>query len=363
MVATLVAVRHAVLLSGGVDSSVALLHVIRSNASSVTAYYLKVWLEDELDYVGSCPWEEDLGFARDVCDQLGVELRIVPLQLEYHERVVRYAIEELKAGRTPSPDIFCNQRVKFGAFYDYLSREHPGEEWRIVTGHYGRVRDCGDHVELLRALDPVKDQSYFLSHVSQEQLRRIEMPIGAMRKAQVRAAARRAGLASSRRKDSQGICFLGKIRYPEFIRHYLGESPGPIIDVATGRTLGSHKGYWFHTIGQRQGLGLGGGPWYVVGKDIDHNTIFVSHSVTVEDQERSAFRIARLTWIWEPPGNDSVLVKIRHGPELTSARLRWLDDNTVEVTMERSDRGVAPGQFAVLYDGEVCLGSGTILEE
>ena len=358
----LIGVHYAVLLSGGVDSSVALSRLVGSGADSISAYYLKVWLEDELSYLGSCPWEEDLEYARAVCRRFGVDLVVVPLQLEYYERVVRYTVAELSAGRTPSPDIFCNQRIKFGAFLDYLER-HGRPDARIATGHYARIERIDGHVELLRSPDPVKDQTYFLSHLSQAQLGRIDFPIGELRKRQVRDLARDLKLPNQDRRDSQGICFLGKIKYNDFIRHYLGESPGPIINEETGDELGTHRGIWFHTIGQRQGLGLAGGPWYVTRKDVQNNTVYVSHSVDVGERSRSRFQISDLCWTWEAPRVDSVLLKIRHGPALTPARIEWIGEDTIELTMETPDRGVAPGQFAVLYDGEVCLGSGTILDD
>jgi tRNA-specific 2-thiouridylase len=358
----LVNVHYAALLSGGVDSSVALLRLTESNKAPVTAYYLKVWLEDELDYLGECPWEEDLRFARAVCELAGVELCVVPLQLEYYERVVQYTLSELKAGRTPSPDIFCNRRIKFGAFLEYVQRE-CGSDVAVATGHYAGTRESADHVELIRSPDPVKDQTYFLSHLSQEQLQRIVFPLQDLQKAEVRELASRYSLPNQDRKDSQGICFLGKIRYSQFIQHYLGEQPGEIVHEETGRVLGSHNGYWFHTIGQRQGLGLSGGPWYVTRKDVGRNVIYVSHSEAIRDQERDRFRIGKLSWTWRPPDNGSVTIKIRHGPAMIRSLIAWLDHETIGVTMEEGDRGVAPGQFAVLYDGDTCLGAGTILEE
>ncbi len=353
--------RHAVLLSGGVDSSTALAELVRQGLP-VTAFYLKVWLEDELDHLGDCPWEEDLAYARAVCERFDVELRVVPLQLEYYERVVSYTLEELRSGRTPSPDIFCNERIKFGAFLDYLLEHERDEEMKIATGHYARILDRGDHVELGRSPDPVKDQTYFLSHLHQDQLRRIAFPIGSLDKDEVRRRAHELDLPNKDRRDSQGICFLGRIRYPEFIRHYLGEQPGDIVELETGRVLGPHRGYWFHTIGQRTGLGLGGGPWYVVRKDAHANVIYVSHSRNADDRAKRAFVVSELSWTWRPPERDRLLVKIRHGPDLRDATVRWIDEQRMEVTMDRADRGVAPGQFAVFYDGEVCLGCGTIAD-
>ena len=354
--------RYALLLSGGVDSSTALAEVVKAG-HLVTAYYLKVWLEDELEYLGECPWEEDLRFAREVCRRFGVELRVVPLQLEYYERVVEHALGQLRAGQTPSPDVLCNERIKFGAFLDYLAREQPAPDIRVATGHYARTIRRDDHVELTRSPDPVKDQTYFLSHLRQDQLARIEFPIGAFEKREVRSRAHAYNLPNKDRRDSQGICFLGKVRYPDFVRHYLGERPGPIVDLDSGRPLGEHRGWWYYTIGQRTGLGLSGGPWYVVRKDTDGNVIYVSHAVSVENRARATFTAGELSWTWKPPTSDRLLLKIRHGPGLVGASIKWIDGDTIFVTMDRADRGVAPGQYAVFYDGETCLGCGTIQQE
>lgn len=373
--------RYAVLLSGGVDSSTALRELVRDGTNEVTAYYLKVWLEDELDDLGECPWEEDLRYAREVCGAADVRLEVVPLQLEYYERVVSYALAELRAGRTPSPDIFCNERIKFGAFLEYLGDRPGAADWpgaagwagtargvRVATGHYARLADAGDHVELLRSPDPVKDQTYFLAHLRQEQLQRLAFPIGSMTKDEVRARAREYRLPNRDRPDSQGICFLGKVRYPEFIRHYLGERPGSIVEHETGRELGRHRGYWFYTIGQRQGLGLAGGPWYVVRKDVGQNVIYVAHALAAQDRARRSFRVTELSWTWRSPlaGPDDsaeVTLRLRHGPTMIPASIRMTGHGTLVVEMQTADRGVAPGQFAVFYDGEICLGGGRIGEE
>lgn len=351
--------KTAVLLSGGVDSSVALYELLRQGRNDVTAYYLKIWLEDELSYLGDCPWEEDLAFARAVCDAAGVRLEVVPLQVEYYERVVEYALKELKVGHTPSPDIFCNQRVKFGAFFDKVGEDFD----RVASGHYGIVDRSSTPVRLLRSPDPVKDQTYFLSHLSQSQLSKIEFPIGGYRKAQVRDLAHEYKLANQARKDSQGICFLGKIKYNDFVKHYLGEKPGSIVDRETGKKLGEHKGFWFHTIGQRSGLGLGNGPWYVVGKDIDANVVLVSHQEHRQDQNRQDFIAGELTWIHRSPAAGEVLnCKLRHGPELLPCRVQPVGDGSrLAVHLENGDPGIAPGQFSVFYSGDECLGAGMIL--
>jgi tRNA (5-methylaminomethyl-2-thiouridylate)-methyltransferase len=347
-------VKIAVLLSGGVDSSVALRLLQREGETDITAYYLKIWLEDDVAALGHCPWEEDLGYARAVCDSAGVPLRVVPLQREYYERVVSYAVAELKQGRTPSPDIFCNERIKFGAFLQAMGDTCD----RVATGHYARVGSDAGGPLLLRAPDPVKDQTYFLSHLRREQLARALFPVGGLLKKDVRRLARDLDLANKDRPDSQGICFLGKVRYPEFVRAYLGDRPGSIVEKETGRVLGTHRGYWFHTIGQRAGLGLSGGPWYVVAKDVAADVVYVSHASA--RQARSTFTASSLHWIAGPPARDRLLVRIRHAPTLVPCVVRPLSRESLEVTMEQPDAGIAAGQFAVLYDDEVCLGCGVI---
>ncbi len=374
----------AVLLSGGVDSSMALWRLKEQGFSDIVAYYLKIWLEDDTSYLGACPWEEDLAFAQAVCDQAGVELRVVPLQLEYYDKVVGYALEELRAGRTPSPDIFCNQRIKFGAFFDRLAgADGTGlpPDFKVASGHYARI-DCLDgRYRLLRAPDPVKDQTYFLSHLSQAQLSRILFPVGDLVKDEVRSQARRYDLANQDRPDSQGICFLGKIRYPEFVKHYLGEQDGPIVNRESGEELGRHQGFWFHTIGQRTGLGLSGGPWYVSAKDCPRNVVYVSHGSQAAETLRSEFAVEGLNWLsgtaptadelraWASVPSEAgdavgLCLKLRHGPQLIDCELSWSASRpgVLEVRLGRGDRGIAAGQFAVFYRGEECLGSGKIIE-
>lgn len=347
----------AVLLSGGVDSSVALRLLQEDGRHDITAFYLKIWLEDEVRFLGNCPWQEDLDYARAVCEQAGVPLRIVPLQREYYERVVGYALAELRAGRTPSPDIFCNRRIKFGLFPERIESEFE----RIASGHYAVVKRMGGGVVLARSPDPVKDQTYFLSHQTREQIERSMFPIGGYRKTEVRRLAEELALPNRNRKDSQGICFLGKIRYPDFVRHYLGERKGEIRDRETGRVLGEHDGYWFYTIGQRQGLGLGNGPWYVSGKNVDTNIVYVTHGERIDEATYASLLLSELHWINGPPGRADLSVKLRHGPELQDCRVSPTADGGLRVSLERPDRGIAPGQFGVLYDGEVCLGGGKIV--
>ena len=228
----------AVLLSGGVDSSVALALLSRQKGLALKAYYLKIWLEEELSFLGDCPWEADLAYARATCERLGVPLEIVPLQSEYRAQIVEHALAELRRGRTPSPDIFCNQRIKFGAFYQRVA----GECEQIASGHYARVEEAGGGFRLRRAPDPVKDQTYFLSNLSQTQLAHIRFPIGHLHKDQVRAHAAEFDLPAKDRKDSQGMCFLGKINYRDFVRFHLGEVRGDIVEQASGQKKGSTEG-------------------------------------------------------------------------------------------------------------------------
>lgn len=365
----------AVLLSGGVDSSVALRLIQNSGARDITAFYLKIWLEDELAFLGDCPWEEDLNYARAVCEQAGVPLRVIPMQSEYQERIVSHVVAELKAGRTPSPDILCNQWIKFGLFLDKIE---PGYE-KIASGHYAQVEERDGQFWLKRSPDSVKDQTYFLSRLNQQQLSRILFPIGHLHKSEVRAEAQRLNLPNRDRRDSQGICFLGKIKYPEFVRFHLGEKTGDIMNIETGRKLAEHKGVWFHTVGQRKGLGMAGGPWYVVKKDLEKNIVYVAHSEHYLDLARQEFTVSDLHWInadrsgvgQAPPPvpfgcpaqtnkTFQLKTKVRHSPHLEPCHLERLPNGRFKVTLAEKDQGIAPGQSAVFYDGEYCLGSGVI---
>jgi tRNA-specific 2-thiouridylase len=350
----------AVLLSGGVDSSVSL-RLLHEQGHRVTAFYLKIWLEDELAFLGDCPWDEDLRYARAVCEQIGVELKVVSLQKEYWDYVVSYVIDEVKAGRTPNPDVFCNKQIKFGMFLEYLNREHAGEFDKIASGHYAHIEYEGARARLMQTPDPIKDQTYFLSYLTQEQLQELVFPIGRLAKHEVRVLAQQFDLPNKDRKDSQGICFLGKLKFSDFIKQYLGEEKGDMIEVETGEIKGSHNGFWFYTIGQRQGLGLGGGPWYVVAKDAQANRIYISKDYHADDKQRDTFIVHNMHWISGKATQKMKLeVKLRHGAHKHACVINPTDDGRYLVQLASRDQGIAAGQFAVFYDGNECLGAGII---
>mmetsp|Transcript_4758 Transcript_4758/g.10580 ORF Transcript_4758/g.10580 Transcript_4758/m.10580 type:complete len:840 (+) Transcript_4758:37-2556(+) len=386
----------AMLLSGGVDSSVALNLLVRQNYN-VTAFYLKIWLEDELSHLGQCPWENDYNVCKAVCEQAGVPLETVSLQHEYKDRVISYTVDEARKGRTPNPDIMCNSRVKFGCFYDAI--DGRGFDY-VASGHYAQLEEASKDegagnghksMRLLRAPDPVKDQTYFLCALSQDQLSRVKFPIGSYRKSQVRDLAHQFNLPNRNRPDSQGLCFLGKVKFDEFINAYLGTNPGDIEDATTGRVIGRHNGLWFHTVGQRKGIGKvlnpiesSRGPWYIVAKDCERNVVIASNEYDQEafDEARSDFYAEDITWIaGSPPSrlrsigeagkrwkNGRFTMKIRHGPTMVNGTLTLDEDGpdgTVgSVRLDNKDKGLAPGQYCVFYnlDDEECLGAGVISE-
>jgi tRNA-specific 2-thiouridylase len=347
----------AVLVSGGVDSSVVLAR-LHEQGHDITAFYLKIWLEDELSFLGDCPWEQDLGYVRALCEHLNVPLEIVPLQEAYRDRIVQYTISEVRAGRTPSPDVWCNVRIKFGAFLEAIGDRYE----KVASGHYAQVVFGDDGLyHLQTSPDAVKDQTYFLSHLTQAQLARLLLPIGHMTKEHVRAEAQRYQVPSRDRKDSQGICFLGKISFAQFIEHYLGTRQGPLVEEETGKCLGTHNGFWFYTIGQRKGLVLSGGPWYVARKDPATNTVYISCQYHAAEKQRDRFVMSDVHWIsGQRPAVSQVRMKVRHGPEFHTAQLSDCGEGRIAVQLAQRDQGLAAGQFAVMYVGDECLGCGVI---
>lgn len=343
----------AVLVSGGVDSSVALA-LLKQSGHDVTAFYLKIWLEDEMSFLGQCPWQQDLEYVQAVCNQLNVPLEIVSLQQEYHARVVKYAIDEVKQGRTPNPDIFCNSMVKFGAFYEQVGHKYDA----IATGHYADTVMRDGIMFLQLTPDPIKDQTYFLARLTQEQLQKVMFPIGKYTKEEVRKLADKFDLANKDRKDSQGLCFLGKIKYRDFIKEHVGTEKGSLIVYETGEKKGEHEGFWFYTIGQRQGIGLSHGPWYVVAKDVVTNTVFISNQYYVPEKNRTTFTISDI--IGTIIEGDTYSIKLRHGEHLHTGVVVSYNGTVATIKLEESDQGIAPGQCAVFYKDGLVIASGII---
>lgn len=327
-----------------------------------TLFYIRIGMEDKAGYI-DCPAEEDIEITTYIARKYGCKMEVVSLHEEYWENVVSYTIDAVRRGLTPNPDMMCNKLIKFGTFEQKWGHSFD----KIATGHYATTTGIEDKIYLSTAADKVKDQTYFLGQVDYLQIAKLLFPIGHLQKSEVRAIAARQGLPSALRKDSQGICFLGKINYNDFIRRYLGEKPGKIIEWETGRILGEHKGYWFHTIGQRKGLYLSGGPWFVVRKDIPENTIYVSNGYDPETQYGKEVDLQGFHFITGNPWGDlseekAITFKIRHTPEFTSGKIKRTGD-IYRIESDDKIQGIAAGQFGVVYDREcrLCLGSGMII--
>ncbi|MGM9803531.1 MAG: tRNA 2-thiouridine(34) synthase MnmA [Muribaculaceae bacterium] len=351
--------RIAVLISGGVDSAV-VVHKLKEEGHDLQLFYIRIGMDND---EGDCSAEEDIEMCQLIAHKYGLPLEVVSLHQEYWDNVMEYALRTVKAGLTPNPDMMCNKMIKFGYF-----EQRWGHEFDMTaTGHYATT-DVVDGVKYLAtAVDPVKDQTDFLAQISYEQLQHLMFPIGNMPKAEVRRIAQEANMPNAYRKDSQGICFLGKINYNDFIRRHLGERKGNIIEIETGRKIGEHKGFWFHTIGQRKGLGLSGGPWYVVKKNPKDNVIYVSNGYDTEKQYGRTLHIDEMHFISGNPwqgveGPVDIMFKNRHTPEFIKAKFTHIADGEYVIESERDVQGIAPGQFAVIYDaqGHLCYGSGVI---
>lgn len=355
----------AMLLSGGVDSAVALHRLIEQGADP-HLFYIRIGRDTD---EGDCSAEEDIEMCSLIARNYGLPFDVVSLHQEYWDNVMEYALRTVKAGLTPNPDIMCNSIIKFGYFEDRWGKDFD----LTATGHYASTTfDEQGKKWLATAIDPVKDQTDFLARISYKQLIHITFPLGDIPKPRVREIAVEANLPNAFRKDSQGICFLGKINYNDFIRRHLGEKPGSIVEIETGKKLGEHRGYWFHTIGQRKGLGLSGGPWFVVRKDVDDNVLFVSRGYDTEKQYGRTLHLAEMHFITENPWNEEALrqdgvritFKNRHSPDFLPGRIVQVEDAPGEYIIH-SDvdvQGIAPGQFAVVYDSDhrICYGSGII---
>lgn len=347
-------------MSGGVDSAVAaLMH--KRQGFDVHGLFMVNWEEDEEAY---CTAAEDFQDARQVCEEIGIPLHKINFAKEYRERVFQYFLDEYEAGRTPNPDVLCNREIKFGVFKHYARR--LGAE-HVATGHYARIRKTNDAWQLLKALDTGKDQSYFLAAVDQAGLENSLFPLGDMSKAEVRQEALAAGLHVHRKKDSTGICFIGERDFSGFLGQFLPAQPGEIVSI-DGAKVGTHRGLMFYTLGQRQGLGIGGVrgaadvPWYVLDKDIEKNKLIVGQGHDNPLLFSESARVTDVNWIaGQAPAEEfecSVKVRYRQADQPCRVYIRTNDD--LEVQFLTLQRAVTPGQYAVFYNDEVCLGGGVI---
>lgn len=338
-------------MSGGVDSSLTAA-LLKEQGYDVTGVYMKNWTQDLPGM--RCPWADDLADAKRVAVQLGIDFKVFDFEKDYKQKVVDYMIEEYRLGRTPNPDIMCNQEVKFRLFLDAALEDGAD---MIATGHYAQV----ENGVLKRAVDSNKDQTYFLYRVTREALEKTVFPLGGYTKPEVREMARTRGLFTAGKKDSQGICFVGQIGIRDFLNQYVETKPGKIIEKGTGKELGNHDGAIFYTLGQRHGLDVGGGlPYYVVGKNMDKNEVYVTTDLNDETLWRKEIALSALHWIDGISREGSYEVRIRHRAQLVRAELVMQND---EATLRLSEpqRAITAGQSAVLYDGNVCLGGGIVV--
>jgi tRNA-specific 2-thiouridylase len=361
--------RVVVGLSGGVDSAVTA-HLLKAQGHEVIGIFMKNWEDD--DDSEYCSSNIDFVDAAAVADVLGIEIEHVNFAAEYKDRVFAEFLREYQAGRTPNPDILCNAEIKFKAFLDHAMR--LGAE-KIATGHYARVRqNTGTGLfELLKGLDPSKDQSYFLHRLNQAQLSKTLFPVGELHKTEVRRIADEIGLPNARKKDSTGICFIGERPFREFLNRYIAKEPGPIKD-AKGRTIGQHVGLSFYTLGQRQGLGIGGlkakgaqkgggehAPWFVARKDMDANVLWVVQGHDHPWLQSLRLRAQDVSWIaGASPSAGSMAAKTRYRQNDAACELVHSEAGAFTLQFQAAQWAVTPGQSAVLYGGEVCLGGGVI---
>jgi tRNA-specific 2-thiouridylase len=361
--------RIVVGLSGGVDSAVTA-YLLKAQGHEVIGIFMKNWEDDDDDEY--CSSNIDFIDAASVADVLGIEIEHVNFAADYKDRVFAEFLREYQAGRTPNPDVLCNAEIKFKAFLDHAMRLGAG---KIATGHYARVRfnaASGRH-ELLKGLDPAKDQSYFLHRLNQQQLAKTMFPVGELRKTEVRRIADEIGLPNAKKKDSTGICFIGERPFREFLNRYISKEPGPIRDER-GRRIGEHQGLSFYTLGQRQGLGIGGikekgarrgggehAPWFVARKDVENNTLWVVQGHDHPWLLSSALEADDASWVsGETPTAGAYAAKSRYRQADADCHLAESENDVFRLDFAEPQWAVTPGQSAVLYDGEVCLGGGVI---
>ena len=352
-------------MSGGVDSSVSAF-ILQQQGYQVEGLFMKNWEEDDdTDY---CTATADLADAQAVADKLGMKLHKINFAAEYWDNVFEHFLSEYKAGRTPNPDILCNKEIKFKAFLEYAA-EDLGANY-IATGHYVRRSGDDDNAQLLRGLDENKDQSYFLYALNKKQIGQSLFPVGEIEKPIVRKIAEDLGLATAKKKDSTGICFIGERKFKDFLARFLPAQPGEIRTVA-GKVIGRHDGLMYHTLGQRKGLGIGGvkglseDPFYVVEKDLINNVLVVAQGHDNSALLSTGLIASQLTWVDMQPLRENLrcTVKTRYRQADIPCEIQPLDDNTIKVIFDEPQIAVTPGQSAVFYLGEVCLGGGIIEEQ
>ncbi len=338
-------------MSGGVDSSVTTALLV-DQGYDVTGIYMKNWTQDLPGM--RCPWADDLADAKRVAVQLKIPFRVYDFQKEYKQYVVDYMVAEYEAGRTPNPDIMCNQEVKFNLFLKAALADGAD---MIATGHYAVRQSAQREEKLCMAKDTNKDQTYFLYRVTAEALAKTLFPLGMLEKTEVRSIAEQKGLITARKKDSQGICFVGSVGIKEFLSQYVTTHPGEIIEKESGTVIGHHDGAIFYTIGQRHGLNVGGGlPYYVVAKDMTQNKVFVSRNLDDESMWRTTMTLRDIHWINNPPTpGEKLHARLRHRGALLPCRL-----DGVTLHLDEAERAVTAGQSAVLYQGNIVLGGGII---
>lgn len=349
--------RVVVGMSGGVDSSVTA-WLLKQQGYDVIGVFMKNW--DDTDEFGHCTATEDFADVRRVCDKIGIPYYTVNFEKEYMDRVFQYFLEEYKRGRTPNPDVLCNREIKFKEFLD--AALDLGADY-IATGHYARVDFADGEYRLLRGVDQNKDQTYFLNQLGQEQLSKTLFPIGDLPKPKVREIAEQADLATARKKDSTGICFIGERDFKEFLSNYLPAQPGE-MQTLSGEVKGRHDGLMYYTLGQRQGLGIGGSgeAWFVVGKNVEKNVLYVEQGSNHPAMFSQGLSATEVRWVskHEKPQTFTCTAKFRYRQPDQGVTVYLGEDNTCEVVFDQPQKAVTPGQAVVFYDGDVCLGGGTI---
>ncbi|MEG0440181.1 tRNA 2-thiouridine(34) synthase MnmA [Solibacillus cecembensis] len=352
-------IRVVVGMSGGVDSSVAA-YLLKQQGYDVIGIFMKNW--DDTDENGVCTATEDYEDVIAVCNQIGIPYYAVNFEKQYWDKVFTYFLEEYKAGRTPNPDVMCNKEIKFKAFLEHAM--NLGADY-LATGHYARVDRTDDEVFMLRGVDNNKDQTYFLNQLTQEQLEKVMFPIGHLPKPEVRKIAEEAGLATAKKKDSTGICFIGERNFKEFLGQYLPAQPGN-METFEGQLMGKHDGLMYYTLGQRHGLGIGGDgePWFVLGKDLERNVLYVGQGFHHETLYSEALSAVKMSYTTKAPktGTFSCTAKFRYRQEDSPVEVTIREDGTAFIAFAEKVRAITPGQAVVLYDGDICLGGGTIDE-